>query len=54
MARKRRPQRINVRISEDLYQKLKRMAETEQEAISVIVRQLLRRSVQNKGEESKT
>ncbi len=51
MAKFRKKQRINVRIGEDLYRKLKKIADKEEEAISVIVRQLLRESVKDQKDD---
>jgi metal-responsive CopG/Arc/MetJ family transcriptional regulator len=45
MQRLRKDQRVNVRLDAKLYDKIQKLSEESGEAVSVIVRQLLRKSV---------
>lgn len=47
MKRLRKDQRVNVRLDEKLYKQILKLSEESGEAVSVVVRQLLRKSVKD-------
>lgn len=53
MKRPRKDQRVNVRLDEKLYRQILRLSEQSGESVSVIVRQLLRKSVRDEMEQHK-